>query len=353
MMKLGKMLAVGALVLALALAWAGQAWAAAPAKTVIANTFTLASGETLDEDLNILAGTVTLEKGSTVNGHINLTGGTLDVGGLVDGSITATGGSLSLKKTAHVTGSISLTSVAFSRADGAQVDGEVQRLDHNFQDLPVLWGNGLSPLWAAVWFLARVFIFSALAVLLTMFFPRQAERTSRALVAQPLVSGGLGLLTILVAPFVVLLLSITIILIPVAALATLILGLVLLFGWIALGVETGRRLAQALHQDWATPLSAGLGTLLLTFVLFSVNFIPCVGWIFPFAAGMVGLGAALLTVVGTRDFPDASFSAAFAGSPVTPTAGPASVVDASVAAEPPPPPTEPSQPPEPPSDPAI
>ncbi len=283
------------------------AHAAAPAKTIIANTFTLADGEMLNEDLTILAGTVTLEKGSTMNGNISLAGGTLQVAGLVKGNITATGGTIALKSSAHVTGDISLTGVAFSRADGAQVDGSTQSLERGLPAIPgipeVSWSRGLNPFWEAVWFLARIFIFSALAVLAAMFFPRQLERTSRAIVAQPLTGGLLGLLTVVVAPFVVLLLLITIILSPVAVLGVLALGLIILFGWIALGLETGRRLASAMSQEWAVPLAAGLGTLLLTFVLLSINFIPCIGWVFPFAAGLVGLGAALLTVIGTRDYP--------------------------------------------------
>ena len=316
------------LVVVLTFVFSTRAQAAGPGKTVIANTFTLETGETLDEDLTIFAGTVTLEKGSTVNGDIVLTGGTLDVAGVVNGDITATGGALSLKKSAVVSGDIRLTGVAYTQADGADVGGKVDRTE----GVPGMHESGASNVftlfWDGIWFLARVFIMSALAILVTMFFPRHVQRTTQAIVAQPLTTGGLGLLTAVVVPFVAVLLSITLILIPVVIVGLMALALVSLLGWIALGQETGRRLALALKQEWAPPLSAGLGTLLLTFVLFSVNFIPCVGWVFPFAAGAVGLGAAILTAVGTRDYPDLT--------PVyRPAAGPA-VVDSTFTPETPP-----------------
>lgn len=332
MKRLNLVLILGTLclVLALTLAWSGAAQAAPLAKTVIANTFTLEAGETLDENLTILAGTVVLEKGSTVNGDISLTGGTLEVSGLVDGDINATGGTLSLKKSAHITGAIMMSGVAFSQADGAQIDGDVRQLENALPGIPGLpervLGNGLSTFWSVIWFLVRIFVFSALAVLVVMFFPRHMDRTRLAIVAQPLTTGGLGLLTVIVAPFVVLLLSITIILIPIALAGIAVLGLIALFGWIALGLETGKRLAAVLNQDWAPPLSAGLGTMLLTFVLFSINFLACIGWIFPFAASVVGLGAALLTVMGTRTYPDTT--------PIYRPPSPPAVVDSSFAAEP-------------------
>ncbi len=330
--RTGLLFVVLALVVALSLVFSGSVQAAGLAKTVIANTFTLETGETLDEDLTILAGTVVLEKGSAVNGDVVLTGGTLEVAGTVDGDITATGGTLSLKKSAQVTGDIQLTGVAYNQADGAVVEGSVERMDGTLPAIPGVpkasVSGPFSLIWDGIWFLARVFVMSALAILVTMFFPRHVQRTAQAIVAQPLTTGGLGLLTAVVAPFVVVLLSITLILIPVALLGLLALGLVSLFGWIALGQETGSRLAKAFNQEWAPPLSAGLGTLLLTFVLFSINFIPCVGWVFPFAAGMLGLGAAILTAVGTRDYPDTT--------PVyRPPAEPA-VVDATFTPEPPP-----------------
>jgi hypothetical protein len=119
-----------------------------------------------------------------------------------------------------------------------------------------------------------------------------------------LISGGLGLLTVILAPLVLLFLVITICLSPLALIGVLILVVAWGLGLIALGLEIGTRLAERMNHDWAPALSAGLGTLLLIFVLDGLReFVPCVGWLFPAIAGMVGLGAVLVTRFGTHVYP--------------------------------------------------
>lgn len=344
-----KILALAALVFLLVLSYTLPASAAGLERRIAGGTFTLESGETLDEDLEILGGTVVLEEDSLLNGNIRLVGGTLKVAGTVDGEINvgggivtleetalvegdintagsitvagkvigdidATGGVVTLEPTAIVDGDVTVNWAVLNKASGAEVTGEV--VEHNrdtfkIPGIPAVpeitvprFNLGSNPFWAALWFLVRVLIFSSLAVLLAMFFPRSLERTAHAAVSQPLITGGLGVFTLMISPLVVLILVITILLIPAAVLGVLVLGLMIILGWIALGYETGQRLAKLLKQEWATPLSAGLGTLVLTFVLSSVALIPCIGWIPSFAAAMIGLGAVTLTVFGTRDYPN-------------------------------------------------
>jgi hypothetical protein len=77
-----------------------------------------------------------------------------------------------------------------------------------------------------------------------------------------------------------------------------------IFGLIALGMEVGKRLAELAKQEWAPAVSAGLGTFVLIFVLNGLDMlIPCAGWVFPALAGMLGLGAVLLTRFGMQDYP--------------------------------------------------
>jgi hypothetical protein len=88
------------------------------------------------------------------------------------------------------------------------------------------------------------------------------------------------------------------------------------FGWIALGMELGQRFAQALKQDWHPALSAGVGTFAITFVAMGINkMVFCVGWIVPFVVTIVALGAALLTIFGTREYRSAAMAPA---APVAP-----------------------------------
>lgn len=285
------------------------ALAAQPGKLVVGDSYTLASGDTLDEDLMVMGGTVILEESSRVTGNVLILGGTITVLGEVDGNIRAVGGYVHLGDSAVVRGDLLKLGAALDMDPGADIRGEIREGDQG----PFDWelpggvrvpdiGFRFSPFWEALWFLARVFIFSALAVLIVMFFEKPTRRVVDTLVSQPLISGGMGVLTIVVAPFVVLILMITILLIPVGILLTLALGLLLVFGWVALGLEVGKRLTNIINKEWAAPLQAGVGTFLLTFVLGSIGFVPCVGWIFPFAAAMIGLGAVLLTRVGMQPY---------------------------------------------------
>jgi hypothetical protein len=157
-------------------------------------------------------------------------------------------------------------------------------------------------------------MWAALAVLAVMFLPRQVERTAQAAIASPIIAGGVGLLTAVVAPILMVVLAITILLIPVSLLVALLLVIAWAFGLVSLGYEVGRRLAEALNQTWAPAAAAGIGTFVLMFIVDGVSTafrtagyvipgIACLNWILPFLVGIIGLGAVLLTRFGTAAYP--------------------------------------------------
>ena len=123
---------------------------------------------------------------------------------------------------------------------------------------------------------------------------------------KPLVTGSVGLLTFLVVPVVLVILAITICLLPVSliGLAALVFGWA--FGIVAMGVETGKRLGILLKQEWALPVSAGIGAFILTLVINGLNaLLFCVGWLPALLVGSVGLGAVILTRFGMEFYPPA------------------------------------------------
>jgi hypothetical protein len=283
-------------------------------RVVAGGSFTLREGETQDGDLLILGGAVSLEEGSLVDGHVVLMGGTLAVDGEVNGNIVGIGGVVSLRDTAVVHGDVTTMAATLNRAQGAVVSGQVVtgfRPDFRFDfpgqvqpphvpDVQVR----LSPLWNGIWFLFRTFMWAALAVLLVMFLPNQADRTARAVVDQPVIAGAVGLLTALVAPLLLIAMAITIILIPVSLAGGVVLAIAWFLGRIALGLEIGRRIALNIRQDWPLAIAAGIGTFVLTLVIDGIDLVvPCVGWLFPVLVGMVGLGGVLLTRFGTQPYP--------------------------------------------------
>lgn len=300
-------------------------------KVVVGGSYVLEEGETLTGDLLVLGGTARLLPGSTVEGGVAILGGTVQIDGRVKGDVNAIGGLVTLGSTAIVKGDVNTVSATLNRDENAQIQGNVNDMPvgpfslvipesfqlHNWKSVPpvTLPGNvrspvvnlGLNPLWDGLWWVFRSFFWAALAVLVALFMPKSIERIAGTAVGSTFASGGLGCITILIIPLVLILLAITICLLPVSLIGALALWLGWILGIITLGAETGKRLSQLLKVDWALPVSAGAGTFLLTLVSNGVEmFVPCVGWLVPLLIGVVGLGAVLLTRFGSQPFQNAS-----------------------------------------------
>jgi len=279
-------------------------------RIVIGESFTLKSGETLDGDLVVIGGEATIEPGARVQGDVVLIGSILKLEGEVKGDAVIIGGSAVLSEQASLAGNLVMLGASLQRAQAARIGGTII----SSLPLPSLQLPGQlaptappppgfkfeNPWWAWGSLLFQALVLAALAMLLSLFLQPQLERTAQAITAQPFMAGSIGLLTLILAPLAVVILVVTIILIPVALTVVLLLVLAWLFGLIALGGEMGERLAGALHQTWAPALSAGLGTFLLILVLGALNHVPCVGWMAGVLTGLIGLGAVVMTLFGTR-----------------------------------------------------
>jgi hypothetical protein len=138
-------------------------------------------------------------------------------------------------------------------------------------------------------------------MLLSAFLHPQLDRVAQAVQAQPFAAGSLGLLTVFVAPFAIVLMAITLILIPLALATAFLLVLAWLFGVVALSHVVGEKLTQAMNRRWEPVLTAGFGAFIVGIVLGTSNQIACVGWLASALIGLVGLGAATMTLFGTRE----------------------------------------------------
>ena len=282
-------------------------------RVVVGGSFTLNSDEIQAGNLVILGGVVVLEQGSRVEGDILLLGGSLSIDGEVTGNVSGFAGTISLTSHSIVRGDLTTVAASLQRDEGSRVDGQVvTSAPGNFRfTLP---GNlyipetpkvnlAVSPIWGGIWFLFRTFLWAALAVLVAMFLPNPLTRTSEAAVHQPVLTAGLGLLTVIIAPVILVAIGITIILIPISLVAFLMLGLAWFLGILGLGLEVGRRLQLMFKKDWPLPVAAGIGTFVLVLVVEAAwHGIPCVGWLMPVGVGIIGLGAALLTRLGTQAY---------------------------------------------------
>ncbi len=275
-------------------------------QVIFGSNYTVKSGDTFEGDLVVFGGNVTVEEDATLNGDLVVVGGTVKSNGKTAGSIVVVGGQVSLEKSAQVAKDVVMIGSQLNKAEGAEVKGNiVNNVAPNISvptakipptepsvptptvpDVPIPNVNiDFHPFRMFVWIIGV----PAFAMLLALFWQPQIERTGKAIVSQPVVVGAIGLLSVVVAT--VLFLTI---------LPPILLVFAWFFGIVAMGAEVGERFTKAVNQAWSPVLTIGFGTFLLVMVGSVIGWIPCVGWLIVFLFGLVGAGAAVITLFGTR-----------------------------------------------------
>jgi hypothetical protein len=314
-------------------------------KVVFGGTYVLESGDTLDGNLLVFGGNVTLESDSVVTGDVVVFGGNVSASGTVEGNVVAVGGNLNLAESAVVQGDVASIGGNLDQVTGALVEGKVITEIENpiilstVRDirLPAYRMMGFQGVLGVAWFFLKVFLWAILAAVVVLFLPKHTERTAQAVATQPILSGGIGLLSAVILPPVLIILSITICLLPLTLVALALVAIIWAFGLIAIGLELGKRLVALARQDWAPAVSAALGTFILMLILNTVgSLVPCVGWVLPVLVGCIGFGAGILTRLGSQPYPPQ----------MEMVAAPVSAVQAAPM-QPPPPPVEQTPPPPP------
>jgi hypothetical protein len=284
---------------------------------VLGGTYTLARGDTLDGDLMVIGGAVVLEPESLVTGNVVLIGGTLSCDGQIAGDLVVIGGMANLGGVSVVRGDATTLGGILNQAQGSQIYGQIlggtnvqgplQFPIPSFQfrpfGIPGFWQLSLAPVLQALMIGLQSLALAALAVLVVLFWAEPTRRVARAAAGQALIAGGVGLLTIMVVPILLLLLAITICLIPFSLIGALVLAAAFVYGWVALGQEVGQRLAEAFHWVLHPAAEAGIGTLVLTLAANFIGLVPCVGWVVPVVIGLLGLGGVVMTRFGAKAYP--------------------------------------------------
>lgn len=287
---------------------------------VLGGACTLDDGDKIQSDMVILGGSAVLKDGSAVKGDVVVLGGTLNANGLIEGDLNIVGGAAQLGDNAVVEGDVNTAGGSFEKSDSARIEGSYNAnvpapfvLPGRLQIPSWYTGSfpqtgGFDPVTAGVniWlkilgWLFRSFMWAVVALVVVLLIPSNTERVSRAATTRPVESGGLGCLTAIIVPIVLVVLAITICGIPFSLIGAVLLTIAWGLGLIALGWELGRRLTAMLKVDWAPAVTAAVGTGLLTLVTNGVGMIPCIGWVFPLLVGALGLGAVLLTRFGSQN----------------------------------------------------
>jgi cytoskeletal protein CcmA (bactofilin family) len=250
-------------------------------------------GESVQGDLVVLAGEARVSDEAVVEGSVWVLGGFCQVAGRVHGDVTGFAGRLSLAETANVAGDVLLAGVDSDVAEGAHVGGEVT------EALSDVVGQGAPPGVRLRIGLQLALLLGVVALVLGRWWPRPLERVGDAAVRHPVASLATGVMAGVTGLVVLVLVGFTLVLLPLAVLMALGGLMAVALGWVGLAGHVAGRAAPAMLPR---SLAIGLSTAVLVLAVTLLALVPFAGGILALALASWGLGAVLLTRVGSRDF---------------------------------------------------
>ena len=335
---------------------------------VVTDRYTLT--RTVEQDFVVLADQVTLGAESHIEGNAAVVGGEVYLNGRVDGTLVTLGEFVTLSPNFVVDGKaaiigsrivldgdfggdLTLVGEYVTINEGANLNGVVTSCtdsltdnrvgdfaavrhcsegDHTLTALDFLpfYENGISlpapdvqitGLATFMLVLSALFslMLSALAVLAVALFPRHISHIEEALHAVPINLSGLGFLTLVLAFGVVVVLVILLatvppiglLLLPIVLLGALVLLGMGIIGWVTVALLVGDWVLYRLVQQQQPPIVAvAVGSLALFVGWHMIALIPfgvLVNLLAMVALGSMGLGAVVLTRIGTRPFKHTHF----------------------------------------------
>lgn len=244
--------------------------------------------EVICSDITSFGGSIVIS--GIVQGDVVSFGGNVVIGGTVNGNVKLYGGNITLQKDAYVNGDIHLCGGNWIEGTTSQLHGNRIGCQNSISQLLTQDSSpGLRLLFILIWI--------AVGSLLTWFLPEHVmlvRTTARIKVKRSLV---LGFLSVLLAPVVLIVLTALIISIPLAIIVAIGFIAAWTLGTVAVGWLVGDSIVRRVlpqHNTRQVQLVVGLTVLVLA------ESLPYIGLLISVAAGLIGLGAVLLSRFGTR-----------------------------------------------------
>ena len=282
----------------------------------------IASGAHVLRDVVSFGGDVVIEEGARIDRDIVIFGGTLDVSGRVGRGITMFGGRVILQPGSVVERDVLVFGGSTDKREGAVVRGSFTRgtgIRPPFTGFNPYGFNGFGFFADLFGGLVTALAIAALGALVLVFLPAQTQQVSTTAAQSALRSLGVGCLTWLLAPPLMLLFIVTCLGIPLAAILGVLLVAAVLFGWIAVSLFLGEKLLRAFKTVTIVPIVAMIVGLLILWLLTEL---PILGGLISIFVASLALGAVVLTRFGTQPYPPVA-SATSALVPVAPPTPPA------------------------------
>lgn len=246
------------------------------------------TNEVACNDLTSFGGTVAID--GILRGKILAFGSNVVVTGTVYGNIYVYGGKITLQSGSHVHGNIYIYGGQSNKDQNSQLDGSIIDRTGRVDDL-LISNRGFSfPFWS-------ILTWVALGMLLTSLLPEHVMLVRTTAVHQTQRSFIIGLLSILLAPLVMVVSIALILSIPLAIIVALGLIAAWALGTVAIGWLIGDHILRRVAPDRnKRSLQVVVGLTLLVLA----GSLPYIGWLISMGVGMLGLGAVLLSHFGTR-----------------------------------------------------
>jgi hypothetical protein len=252
-------------------------------------------------DLITLGGEITIPKGAILEGSIHQLGGNIQLGGTVRGDLTNINGELILDPQAKITGDLNLGGSQTKGISESAVGGEINT-GSAVQVPNARQSRNEKPIFTVLRWLISAALLGLAASSLERYLPRQTRSIGQAAVNHLPVALAVGTLSGIAGLALLVLMAYTIVLIPVALLGGAILGLAVIYGWIAWGMAFGKLLRSRLGIHLGPRRTAFSGTLLFTLILQGLFSVPLLGGLLSALAAAACLGAVYLTRFGIREF---------------------------------------------------
>jgi len=156
---------------------------------------------------------------------------------------------------------------------------------------------------------------AALRALLLVFLPTQLNQVAVVAQNQAAPSLGVGCLTWLVVPPLMILFVVTCLGIPLALVLGIAFVAAIALGWLAISAIVGERLLSGLKAKNIVPI---LAMVVGVVVLWLVTAVPILGWIVWLFIAALAVGAVVLTRFGTRPYPPTAVASVAPTPPIPP-----------------------------------
>ena len=290
------------------------------------------NGAQIQRDVVSFGGDVVLEDGASVGGDIVIFGGNVQIAGKAGHRLYMFGGRVTLEPTAVVEDNVIVMGGLLEKKEGAVVRGTIER--NTDTNMPRFGWNGVLPAFGSfgngwnfwdgivvgfVKNLVNTLALAALGALIIVFLPSQLKQVAAVVEKSAAPSLGVGCLTWLVVPPLIVLFIITCLGIPLSLALFIAFVAAIILGWIAISAIIGDRLLNALKAKNIVPILAMIVGIL---VLWLVTSVPIVGWVVWLFIATLAVGAVALTRFGTRPYPPAALAPVAPTPPVAPSAPP-------------------------------